>query len=52
MCNGSYAKRLNVPFTRCNQKSNVSPVRFASSLAAAALDDLFDHPEGGSVSRS
>jgi hypothetical protein len=24
----------------------------ASSLAAAALDDLFDHPEGGSISRS
>jgi hypothetical protein len=29
--------------------SNGSPVRFASSLAAAALDGLFEHPAAYSV---
>ena len=45
-CNGSNAKRLNVRFTRCFSKSNGSPVRLASSLAAALLEGLFEHPAG------
>ncbi len=39
---------LNVPFTRCTSKSNGSPVRLGPSLAAAALDGLFEHPTGHS----